>query len=94
MADRTTPQTASTPNAQETRVAEPGSHPSAHSPRAGDSGAYEIHSEPHGPHWVAWISRAGETRPDRSVILVAQTREEAESRARRWADAQARRGSA
>jgi hypothetical protein len=49
------------------------------------SGAYQIHSEAHGPHWIAWVSRDGSGKPDRSVILVAETREEAEKRAERWA---------
>jgi hypothetical protein len=50
------------------------------------SGSYQIHSEARGPHWIAWISRDGSGKPDRSVILVAETREKAEERARRWAD--------
>ena len=51
------------------------------------SGAlYEVRSEARGPHWIAWIVRAGTTKPDRSVILVAASQEEAEARARRWAE--------
>jgi hypothetical protein len=47
---------------------------------------YEVHSEARGPHWIAWISRDGDGKPHESVILVARTQEEAEARARAWAD--------
>lgn len=47
---------------------------------------YQIHSEAHGPHWISWITRGGETKPDRSVILIAASQSEAEERARRWAE--------
>lgn len=50
-------------------------------------GVFEIHSEPHGPHWIAWLTRAGGDKPERSVVLVGETQEEAEARARRWAEA-------
>ena len=46
--------------------------------------ASPIRSEPRGPHWIAWVSdEAG--KPKGSVVLVGQTREEAEARAREWA---------
>jgi hypothetical protein len=48
---------------------------------------YEIRSEAHGPHWVAWVARSADGGPEHSVLLVGQTREEAEDRARRWAEA-------
>ena len=48
-------------------------------------GTYEIHSEPRGPHWIAWVSRDGSGKPDRSVVLVGETREEAEANAKKWA---------
>ena len=51
-------------------------------------GSYLVHAEARGPHWIAWITRGSETKPDRSVVHIAANREEAESRARRWADAQ------
>ena len=35
--------------------------------------AYEIHSEARGPHWVAWITRGGGTKPERSVLVVGGT---------------------
>jgi hypothetical protein len=50
------------------------------------SSSYQIHTEARGPHWIAWITRAGETKPDRSVVLVAASQAEAEDRARRWAE--------
>lgn len=52
------------------------------------AGAFEIHTEARGPHWIAWITRPGSSKPDRSVVLVAATEQEAEERARRWAEAQ------
>jgi hypothetical protein len=50
------------------------------------SGSYQIHSEARGPHWIAWVSRDGSGKPAGSVILVAETRELAEERARQWAE--------
>ena len=47
---------------------------------------YEIKSEQRGGHWVAWVVRGSDGKPDRSILLVGQTREEAESRARQWAE--------
>jgi hypothetical protein len=47
---------------------------------------YQIHSEARGPHWIAWITRDGDAKPARSVILVAETQEKAEARARSWAE--------
>ena len=47
---------------------------------------FEIQSEAHGPHWVAWVTQGGDGKPVGSVVLVGQTREEAEGRARRWAE--------
>ena len=48
--------------------------------------AYEIRSEARGGHWVAWVVRTPDGKPDKSVLVVGRTREEAESRARDWAD--------
>ena len=48
--------------------------------------SYEIHSEARGPHWVAWITRGGSTKPDRSVLIVGRTQEEAEASAKQWAE--------
>jgi hypothetical protein len=50
------------------------------------SGPHQIHVEARGPHWIAWVSRDGSGKPDRSVVLVAETKEKAEANARRWAD--------
>jgi hypothetical protein len=50
------------------------------------AGSYEIHSEARGPHWIAWVSRDGSRKPERSVVLVAETQEKAEARAREWAE--------
>jgi hypothetical protein len=52
------------------------------------AGSYEIHTEARGPHWIGWITRAGSPKPDRSVVLVAATEQEATERARRWAETQ------
>lgn len=52
---------------------------------APSEGGFEIHSEARGPHWVAWITRPGETGPYQSVLLVGASREDAESKARAWA---------
>jgi hypothetical protein len=49
----------------------------------------EIRSEAHGPHWVAWVADSN-GKPEGSVVLVAATREEAEARARKWAEQMAR----
>lgn len=43
----------------------------------------EIHTEQRGPHWIAWVSDE-HGKPRGSVVLVGQTREEAEARARHW----------
>lgn len=50
------------------------------------TGPYEIHTEARGKHWIGWITRGGDARPERSVVLVAASREEAVTRARRWAE--------
>jgi hypothetical protein len=49
-------------------------------------GTFEIRSEAHGPHWVAWLARTSDASPDQSVLIVGQTRAEAEARARQWAE--------
>jgi hypothetical protein len=52
------------------------------------SGAYQIHSEECGPHWISWLTRGNETKPDRAIVLVAASKAEAEERARKWAESQ------
>ncbi len=59
-----------------------------------DIGSYQVHSEAHGPHWVAWITRSGDARPYCSILLVAANQEEAEARGRQWAESSAARYSA
>jgi hypothetical protein len=46
----------------------------------------EIRSEARGSHWIAWVIRDGDPKPHRSVVLVGQTQEEAETNARLWAE--------
>jgi hypothetical protein len=50
------------------------------------SASPQIHVEARGPHWIAWVSRDDSGKPDRSVVLVAETREKAEANAQRWAE--------
>ncbi len=50
------------------------------------TGSYEIRSEIRGAHWIAWIARASDGKPEGSVVLVGQTQEEAEKRERQWAE--------
>jgi hypothetical protein len=47
---------------------------------------YQVHSEERGSHWIAWITREGSQKPELSVVLVAASQQEAEERARQWAD--------
>jgi hypothetical protein len=49
-------------------------------------GTFEIRSEAHGPHWVAWLAGPTDGTPYQAVLLVGQTRAEAEARARLWAE--------
>jgi hypothetical protein len=51
-------------------------------------GSVEIHSEAHGAHWVAWVA-GPDGKPRDAILLVGQTREEAESRAKAWAERRA-----
>jgi hypothetical protein len=51
-------------------------------------GGYQIHSEARGPHWIAWITIGSEQKPYRSVVLIASKQEDAENRARAWAESQ------
>jgi predicted RNase H-like HicB family nuclease len=52
--------------------------------RATNSGRTVL-SEARGGHWVAWIQDAN-GKPERSIVLVGETREEAEQRAREWTE--------
>lgn len=53
---------------------------------ASKDGTFDIRSEAHGPHWVAWVTRTPDGAPDQGVLLVGQTQAEAEARARAWAE--------
>ncbi|HET9262556.1 MAG TPA: hypothetical protein VFO14_05900 [Vicinamibacterales bacterium] len=44
-----------------------------------------IRSEARGPHWVAWVADTS-GKPEGAVVLVGETQEEAEARARMWAE--------
>ena len=37
-------------------------------------GTFEIRSEAHGPHWVAWLARTADGAPDRAVLSSARRR--------------------
>ena len=50
------------------------------------AGPYQIRSEARGPHWIAWVIRDGSNAPDRAIVLVAASKDEAEARARLWAE--------
>jgi len=50
------------------------------------TGTFEIRSEAHGPHWVAWLARTADGAAEQAVVLVGQTKAEAEARARQWAE--------
>ena len=52
-----------------------------------DKNADEIRSEARGSHWIAWVSRDGDPKPQGSVVVVGQTQEEAVARARQRAEA-------
>jgi hypothetical protein len=49
------------------------------------SGEFEVRSEARGPHWIAWLIRDGVATPVNAVVLVGETRGEAETRAREYA---------
>jgi hypothetical protein len=48
-------------------------------------GTYEIRSEAHGPHWVAWLV-GGTDAVAQSVVVIGQTQAEAEARAKQWVE--------
>ena len=47
----------------------------------GDRG--NIRSEQHGAHWIAWRADAN-GKPEQAVVIVGETREEAEAHAAQW----------
>jgi hypothetical protein len=56
--------------------------------RAMSASSDDIRSQPRGPHWIAWIVRPGgekPDKPDRGIVFVGATQEDAEARARAFA---------
>ena len=51
-----------------------------------DRKGFDIKTESRGAHWIAWVTRGTSDKPLDSIILVGQTRDEAESKACTWAD--------
>ena len=47
---------------------------------------FQIRSEARGARWVAWVTQGSGDKPLDSVLLVGQTRDEAESNAQAWAN--------
>ena len=47
-------------------------------------GHFDIRSAARGPHWAAWIVQQGNDKPYGSILLVGETKEEAEANARSW----------
>ncbi len=56
------------------------------------TGSYQIHTQERGPHWISWVTRGGDTKPDNAVVLIAANQAEAEQRARLWIEKLAKRG--
>ncbi len=50
-------------------------------------GSYTVHTEARGPHWIAWLTLGTDPKPERSIILIAATEEEATARAHQWVEA-------
>ncbi len=46
---------------------------------------FVVCSEARGPHWIAWLARESGGKPINAVVVIGQTREEAETSARRYA---------
>jgi hypothetical protein len=53
-----------------------------------DTEDHHICSSASGPHWIAWIARVGTGDPDHSIVFVGETQDEAETRARAFAERQ------
>ena len=51
--------------------------------------AFDIRSEERGSHWVAWLQNSESQKPQDAVILIGANAEQAEERARRWAERKA-----
>ena len=48
------------------------------------SESVEVRSEARGSHWVAWVTRTGQDAQAAPILMVGQTREEAEERMNTW----------
>jgi hypothetical protein len=46
--------------------------------------SYEVRTAERGPHWIAWLTRPGSDKPEQSIVIVGETRAEAEANARAW----------
>ena len=55
-------------------------------PKMASTRAYELHSEARGSHWIAWVTRDGDPKPQGAVVLVGQTQDQALANARLWAE--------
>jgi hypothetical protein len=47
--------------------------------------AFDVRSEARGPHWIAWLTQGEDAKPVHAVVVVGETQQEAETRAREWA---------
>ena len=45
---------------------------------------FVVCSEARGPHWIAWLARESGGKPVNTVVLVGETRKEAEAGARAY----------
>jgi hypothetical protein len=50
-------------------------------------GSFTVHTEARAPHGTAWLTLGAAPKPERSIVLIAATEEEAQARARAWAEA-------
>lgn len=55
---------------------------------------FDIRSEERGPHWIAWLAGDSAGKPVNAVVLIGETKEEAETRARDYAQQLRARGEA
>ncbi len=48
------------------------------------SDGIEVRSEARGSHWVAWVTKTGQSEQAAPILMVGMTREEAEQRMTSW----------
>jgi hypothetical protein len=48
------------------------------------SDGFEVRSEARGSHWVAWVTKPGQSEQAAAILMVGLTREEAEQRMNSW----------